>query len=66
MPACANFFIYMKTSIIESSCSDHKLTDFVQKKENKVSYKYADLFILNRRIMGVINILMSSLFIMTL
>ena len=65
MPPCANIFVYMKTSIIESSYSDHKLTDFVQKKENKVFHKYAELFIFDRRIMGVINILMSLLFTMT-
>ena len=64
MPPCANIFIYMKTSIVESSYSDHKLTDFVQKKE-KVFHKYAELFIFNRRIMSVINILMSLLFTMT-
>ena len=57
--------IYMKTLFIEPSYSDHKLTDFVQKKENKVFHKYAELFIFNRRIMGVINILMSLLFTMT-
>ena len=50
MPPCANIFIYTTTSIIESSYSDHKLNDFVQKQENKVFRKYAELFIFNRNV----------------